>query len=265
MKKASGSLASFNSYYQAIFEDRWQSLREALILESSPIAYSKCLLKPYYMDRASVQVAYAMPPLDYDGICLDMCAAPGGKTLVLASSLGDGNIELQANELSSARRARLINVIDEHLEEKIKKRITVTPYDAAKMAKKINEKYDRILLDSPCSSERHLLHAPNTLKKWTPARIKNLSFRQWALLSSAFIMLKRNGFLIYSTCALLEIENDNVIEKLLKKYENAKITTANRWSPLCQETPLKTKYGYIYFPDIHNGAGPMYFSLITKI
>lgn len=254
---------SFDEYYAEAFGNRWTTLKEALLFTPSQLAFSQSLLKPYYMDEASVAVASSMPALD-EGLILDLCAAPGGKTLVLSSMVGKG-VRLQANELSSNRRARLHRVIEEHLCEEARQRIEVTGYDGSVMAKFCKEKYDRILVDAPCSSERHVIASPSAIKQWTPSRIKTLSIRQWALLSSAFLMLKISGFLIYSTCALLDVENDCVIDKLLKKYKNAKVVELEEKLKLHTHFPIKTRNGYAYLPDLHSGAGPMYFSLIEKI
>lgn len=259
---------SFESFYATRFGDGWEELREALLQESRPVAYSYGLLKPYYMDEASVKVGCAMPVLER-GSCLDMCAAPGGKTLVMASRFGS-HVLIQANETSSNRRARLHRVISEHLSEEKLKNIKVTPYDAAKMARHFSGKFERILLDAPCSSERHVMRSPSHLNKWSPSRIKVLSIRQWALLSSSFIMLKEGGILLYSTCALLEEENDFVVQKLINKYDVAQILSIedigkdhNAFS-IHKNVAIKKRFGYAYLPHIHNGAGPIYFSLILK-
>lgn len=262
MKETKKGKEAFEAYYSNAFGVRWNSLYEALLLPSSPIAYSENLKKTYYMDEASVAVAKVLPPLD-DGVILDMCAAPGGKTLVLSNILRDG-VRLQANELSGIRRNRLIAVIEEHLDDNVKEKISITGYDAAKMCKISISKYDRILLDSPCSSERHVLHLEKALNEWTPSRPKQLSIRQWALLSSAFLMLKESGVLVYSTCALLEIENDSVIDKLLKKYENAQIVKDITSIKEFKEQPTTTRHGFMYSPDVNNGIGPMYFCIIKK-
>lgn len=105
--------AAFEAYYSTLFGDRWPTLRESLIQETQPVAFSVCGGKPYYLDQASIYAAQALPPID-EGCYLDMCAAPGGKTLVLASGMGQ-EAQIQANELSRTRRARLLTVLDEHL------------------------------------------------------------------------------------------------------------------------------------------------------
>ena len=197
-KQVSGA-AGFEAYYSVLFGDRWPALREALLQETQPVAFSVCGGKPYYLDQASIYAAQALPPVDA-GCYLDMCAAPGGKTLVLVSGMGQ-KAQLQANERSRARRARLLTVVDEHLPPDIRTRVEVTGYDAATLPRYRQAYYDRILLDAPCSSERHVITDAKYLACWTPARIKMLAQRQWALLSAAFLLLKPGGFLVYATCA----------------------------------------------------------------
>ena len=215
--KSLAGAAVFEAYYAGLFGSRWEPLKQALLAETEPAAFSVCGEKPYYLDRASIAAAQALPLLE-EGRCLDMCAAPGGKTLVLASGMG-AEVYLQANELSRTRRTRLINVIGEHLPAAISARVEVTGFDAAILPRFEQNLYDRILLDAPCSSERHVLTDPKYLAVWTPARIKALAQRQWALLSAAFLVLKPGGFLVYATCALTDAENDGVVARLLKKYK----------------------------------------------
>lgn len=294
-KRMTGA-AAFDAYYGGLFGSRWAALRAALLEETRPVPFSVCTGKPYYLDRASIYAAEALPPAGC-GRCLDMCAAPGGKTLVLASRMGP-EVHLQANELSRVRRARLIAVLTEHLPEETVSRIEVTGYNAAALPRYRQGCYDRILLDAPCSSERHVITDTKYLERWTPARIKMLAQRQWALLSAAFLLLKPGGFLVYATCALADAENDGVVQKLLKKYgkeaavRNAAITgtaavrsdaaVCSRTEPIkpaqpavlksgvsgCNREPPvyyeQTLFGCRFLPDISGGIGPMYFSLIEK-
>ena len=102
--------------------------------------------------------------------------------------------------------------------ENINNNIQITGNDGSLICKKTDKKFDSILLDAPCSSERHVYNSPKHLEQWTASRVKNLSFTQWSLLSSAFLSLKEEGFILYSTCALAQEENDGVVKKLLKKY-----------------------------------------------
>jgi 16S rRNA C967 or C1407 C5-methylase (RsmB/RsmF family) len=189
-----------------------------------------------------------------------MCAAPGGKSLIIASRLGCGG-SLVSNERSRERRQRLIQVLDEHLEPEIRSRIVVTGQDAALLCRYERQSYSRILLDAPCSSERHVLSSPKHIAQWSPGRIRNLMVQQWALLSSGFLMLSPGGYLLYATCALSPQENDMVVAKLFGKYPEAEAAEITASSPVAAE---KTEYGRHVLPDISGGSGPLYFSLIKR-
>lgn len=276
----------FNSYYKEIFGERWEVLKEALLKESVPVSYNLSRIKgeedgelrTYYLDAASILAAFSLPLKGAEEI-LDLCAAPGGKTLVI-SSLMDEDSKLTSNERSAERKHRLSKVVEEHIPSRIKENITVTCSDGAVWCKTKSNCFDRILLDAPCSSERHVLQDEKYLAQWSPARIKTLSMEQWALLSSAYRMLKDNGILLYSTCALAPKENDEVIERLFKKFDNCvnlSFVSEKYQNLKNDEAKLqlftdnvslpdfeRTKYGYQILPDKQNGAGPIYFSIIMK-
>ena len=258
----------FDTYYSDIFGERWATLKEALFEESNHLAWKHSEnAKEYFLDAASVLVGYSLP-LENAFAILDMCAAPGGKSLLLAHRM-NVDAKLLCNERSASRRNRLVTVLNEHLPPDIRERINIASNDGSIMCKREQEVFDAILLDAPCSSERHVLCDNKYLQQWTSARIKNLAIAQWALLSSAYRLLKPNGHIVYSTCALSPIENDCVVKKLLKKFDNARLleidfeaikNSCNYSLPECE----KTEYGYHVLPDLQNGKGPMYFSLMQK-
>lgn len=273
MAKNQNKSIDFDSYYEEIFKNRWKALKEALLQEpySIKLQFEKDL-EAYFMDAASLFAATALP-LDKAENVLDLCAAPGGKSLVLSAFLPN-EANLLANELSMQRRERLISVLNQSLPKTILEKIKISPYDGSIMYKRNIEYFDAILCDLPCSSERHVLKSPKHLTAWTKGRIKNLSFTQSALISSAFLMLKPSGYLLYATCALTEIENDTVIQKLLKKNPTASVLDLdigqikekilNTFNIAIDLKPEKTQYGYHILPDTSKGAGPLYLSLIQK-
>ena len=233
--------------------------------------------EPYYLDPASVFAASQLPLSGAKEI-LDLCAAPGGKSLILSSRMTDDS-SLVCNERSAERRNRLCTVVKESLPEEINSRIQITGNDGALICKKTDKKFDSILLDAPCSSERHVYNSPKHLEQWTASRVKNLSFTQWSLLSSAFLSLNDTGYILYSTCALAKDENDGVIQKLIKKYsksqedfkiEVCKIDFSDVYKNLPSQVQIPeliiepTEFGYQILPDKNRGAGPIYFSLIHK-
>ena len=268
---------SFEQYYSSLYGKRWDDLKESFSLEPLYATFKFDNCEPYYLDSASVFASSCLP-LENSSNILDMCAAPGGKSLILASRMTDDS-SLVCNERSAERRNRLSTVIKESLPEEINSRIQITGNDGALICKKTDKKFDSILLDAPCSSERHVYNSPKHLEQWTASRVKNLSFTQWSLLSSAFLSLNDSGYILYSTCALAKDENDGVIQKLIKKYsksqedfkiEVCKIDFSYIYKNLPNQVQIPeliiepTEFGYQILPDKNRGAGPIYFSLIHK-
>lgn len=256
----------FYEFYSGIFRERWPVLLDALTKEETKPPFTSGLLKPYHLSAASIASASALLVEGKTDI-LDMCAAPGGKTLVIASRMDEG-AKLTANEFSRARRARLKKVLDEYLPGEKAGRISVTGYDGTRWSRYERACFDCILLDAPCSSERHVLSDKTCLSQWTPSRIKNLAVKQWALLSGAWLLLRPGGSLVYSTCALSPRENGEVVEKLLDKYNDAVLCLPEKEffsNPLMVGIcPEYTSSGINILPDTSCGAGPMFFSVIRK-
>ncbi|MDR1445063.1 MAG: 16S rRNA methyltransferase [Treponema sp.] len=255
--------AAFEAHYRDIYGSRWETLRESLLAPVRSVAYGEGLVKPYLLDYASVLAARSLPPetgQEETAEILDACAAPGGKTLVIAGRLR-GKTRLLANEFSTERRRRLLAVLDGHLDAEKRARVRVSGFDAAALGGRRNEwgRFDGILLDAPCSAERHVLGSAAALARWTEARPRFLARRQWALLSAAFLLLKPGGSLVYVTCALDPRENDGVAGRLLEKYGAA----------VSLDRPDFTEgeaagCGRIILPDSSDGSGPLYVARFRK-
>ena len=268
----------FEKYYAAIFGARWEKLKAALLQESEGVPFNAGA-KTYFLDSASILAALTLP-LDGAKKILDMCAAPGGKTLVLARSM-EHDAELFSNELSFERKCRLERVVSEHLFPDVKERVKITCGDGALLCKKQDALYDAILLDAPCSSERHVLSSPTHLRQWSPARVRSLAVRQWSLLSSAFRILKSGGFLLYSTCAISNEENSNIAKRLLEKFEGKVRAVKSDEIKIRQESNAKkfpelfsaiefpsfeeNEFGFSVLPDAQKNSGPIYFFLAEKL
>lgn len=268
----------FEKYYAEIFGARWEKLKAALLQESEGVPFNAGA-KTYFLDSASILAALTLP-LDGAKKILDMCAAPGGKTLVLARRM-EHDAELFSNELSFERKCRLERVVSEHLFPDVKERVKITCGDGALLCKKQDALYDAILLDAPCSSERHVLSSPTHLRQWSPARVRSLAVRQWSLLSSAFRILKSGGFLLYSTCAISNEENSNIAKRLLEKFEGKVRAVKSDEIKIIQESNVKkipelfsaiefpsfeeNEFGFSVLPDAQKNSGPIYFFLAEKL
>lgn len=246
----------FNEYYSSLYLDRWPELKEALKGKNDEKVLLPNLLSPYYMDEASI-IAASLLPVERGDSVLDMCAAPGGKSLVIASRLGSKGT-LVANDRSPERRMRMKNVFSSCLGE-TGLDIKITGYNAESWGLYEQNKYDAILLDAPCSSERHVINDPKYLSAWSESRPKRLSISQYAMLSSALIAVKENGYILYSTCSINSEENEGVITKLLTRHSSEVDIIDTK----C-DYGEKRKYGTLILPDRSNGIGPMYFCLIRK-
>lgn len=215
------------------------------------------LLDIYIMDPASVMVARALEVQAGDRV-LDMCAAPGGKSLVMIEALKEEG-EIFCNDLSPERRERLKKVIQQYVPRNVRDRVWVTGKDGVQFGLKEPGSFDRILLDAPCSGERHILENKAAQDEWSPRRTEHLATRQYSLLAAAFLAVRPGGRIVYSTCSISPVENDEVVQKLLKKKKLA---------VKLLEAPLgvggeRTAVGVSYLPD-QCGFGPLYFAVLER-
>lgn len=268
--------AGFENHFSEIYGDRWPALRASLhspeqmirrpnafagvsdfSTSGAAVRTENGLLDVYVMDAASIAAARALDVRPGDRV-LDLCAAPGGKTLVLAEALFSGGSrdgELIANEPSNDRRERLTKVIQQYLPRDVRDHVFVRGLDGVQFGLREEESYDRILVDAPCSGEKHLLENKEELALWGVKRSEGLAMRQYALLAAAWLAVKPGGRIVYSTCSISPEENDGVIGRLIKKKKTPRVVAV--------EGAEKTEFGAQFFPD-RGGAGPIYFAAIEK-
>ena len=225
-------------------------------------------LKLFYpLDLASLYPAHLLinlsKKLHPESTIGDLCSAPGGKALYYlfhTQSSPTCSFHFFANEFSNARRTRLKNNFTHYLPPFLNQALKVTPFDAKNWCTKEKEIFDLILLDAPCSSERHYLQNLKMMEEWAPSRSKRLSQEQFSLLCSALILLKPGGHLIYSTCSISPLENDMIIEKLVAKRSNEiEIVGID----ILDSSMERSKWGATILPD-SSQFGPIYFSHIIK-
>lgn len=136
---------------------------------------------------------------------LDCCAAPGGKTRILAElnpSSPVVAVELHPN------RARLMKKLV------AAKNVQIVTGDITSL--RIEEKFDRVLADVPCSGTGTLARNPEIKWKLKPEDLKDLQTRQTAILQAAMRQVAPGGRLVYSTCSLEREENTEVVERALE-------------------------------------------------
>lgn len=170
----------------------------------------------YYVQEAASMI----PPIVLDPkpneIILDMCAAPGSKSSQIAQYMQNKGI-LIANDYQYIRLQPLgINLQRMGITNSI---ITLME---GRFFKNANIRFDKILVDAPCSGTGTIRKSLKTLAIWNPDVIRRLAGQQRQLIDTAFSILKEDGTLVYSTCSLEPEEDEAVIDFLLSKYENAK-------------------------------------------
>ncbi len=297
MKKPQGP-EGFEEYYATQFPDNWQELKAGLLKETKPILrfsvknketlerlwqknnltwqtlswYPHAIEWPaeillgeelpgyadnlfYVMNASSLLPILALDPRSNERI-LDACAAPGGKTLAIADTLGDAS-ELIANDTSPKRRRRLQDNLRNYGHDEVQ----VTGKKSETLFKTQPDTYDKILVDAPCSSEKHVLNSPKHIEQWSYSRIKSLKQRQIALLSGLFLALKPGGRMVYSTCALTPEEDEEVVKKLLKKKKDA----ISLISMDIQDIPGKQgEFGWRVYPSATTNLDPMFVAIFIK-
>lgn len=164
---------------------------------------------------------------------LDMAAAPGGKTTQIAA-LVQNKANITACEINTIRAKKL--------KYNIEKQGASSVYVMQKDSRQIDDffKFDQILLDAPCSGSGTLNFDDINLEKYfTPRLIEKSIKSQLALLRKAINIVKPGGEIVYSTCSILEEENEKVLNEILKN-ENLKIVPINV-EPNAQIPLLPTK------------------------
>ena len=150
-------------------------------------------------------------------LVLDICAAPGGKTAVLAENMENIG-EIIAIDIHQ-HKIKLIDTNMKKLGIDIVKAIIMD----ARNVNKQGRKFDKILVDVPCSGYGVIRKKPEILYSKNRESVEELAKLQLEILNSAADILKDGGELVYSTCTITDKENTNNIEKFLKERKQFKV------------------------------------------
>ena len=188
-----------------------------------------------------VQEASSMiPPLVLNpkpgDIVLDLCASPGSKTTQMAAMMNHKGLII-ANDCKPDR----IKALAINLQKSGAQNVITTLRDGNRFS---GYKFDKILVDAPCSGTGTIKKSLKTISIWNPGMVRRLAHIQKRLITTAFGNLKVGGTLVYSTCSVEPEENEGIIDYLLSTQPNAQTMSINL--PLNQSPTIKEFNGTAY-------------------
>ncbi len=166
---------------------------------------------------------------------LDMCAAPGGKSGQAASKIGDGGF-LLSNEFVPKRA----KIIVSNFERLGIKNAIVTSLDTSELPKLFSDFFDLVIADVPCSGEGMFRKSSEALDEWSEENVESSAKRQKEILKNAPSLVKRGGYLLYSTCTYSIEENEAVVDDFLKANPDFSLVD------VLEELKQKTSDGIIF-------------------
>ena len=173
-------------------------------------------------------------PINEDSVILDMCAAPGNKSIQALEIMEEcarlkGILPrgvLIANDINAKRAGNMAHFFKSHFPMNIV--VTNMPAEELPVIKDARFKPDVVFCDVPCSGDGTLRKNKGLRKRWRiDYGIENHTI-QFNILDNAVKQAKKGGFVVYSTCSINPIENEAVIAAVLEKYKNVEIVNVNK-------------------------------------
>ncbi len=164
----------------------------------------------YFQDEAS-QIAAQSVSVPENGRVLDVCAAPGGKTGLIAKRLGTDAGLVVAGDLHWSR----IDYLRKNCVRQGVEFVNIVQYDATKHLPFADESFDVVFVDAPCSGTGTIRHNPEIRYFLTSRDFPALATKQLSILTNASKLVKRGGSLVYSTCSVELDENESVAQRFL--------------------------------------------------
>ncbi len=239
------------------FELKSTILQEVLAVKKVPIATgatTEYLLGHYYIQDLSSCIAVVALDAAPDQVVLDVAAAPGGKTTFMAQRMSNRGLIVALEPSTRRARSLLFNLARCGVYN-----TSIFKMDAAQ-AIKFEMKFDRVLLDAPCSCEGVIARDPIRKTSHTPADVDYCSRIQEKILESVVRTVKPGGVLVYSTCSFAPEENEMIVDRLLQNFHNVTIEPIDygtsgllrfgdmRFSGLLKNTRR-------FYPHIHDTTG----------
>jgi 16S rRNA C967 or C1407 C5-methylase (RsmB/RsmF family)/NOL1/NOP2/fmu family ribosome biogenesis protein len=209
----------------------------------------------YVQESSSMFVEHILNAIDAprEGVFLDLAAAPGGKSTILSSYLGESGF-LVANEVLKPRA----NILKENIIKWGLGNTLVTQNDPEHF-RDLQGFFDLVLVDAPCSGEGMFRRDHHSRSEWSMDNVNLCAARQERILDIAGSLVKPDGYLIYSTCTFNEKENEEMIRFLVEEfaYSPVRIPLISDWNIVESKTETEEGifYGYQFLPHLVQGEG----------
>ena len=195
---------------------------------------------------------------------LDLCAAPGGKSTHLADLMNERGL-LVSNEVISSRAATLA----ENMAKWGVANSVVTNSDPSAFSK-LQNLFDLILVDAPCSGEGMFRKNPDAIGEWSLNNVKLCAQRQRRILNDIWPALRQGGYLIYSTCTFNHLENADNVQYIVEELGAEVISLAPQEWELLRSCGVEAvgdgkaaSLGYQFLPGLARGEG-QFFAILRK-
>lgn len=227
---------------------------------------NKVSLNPLYLSGA-------IYPMDYSAFCvskqlfnviknkndlriLDLCSAPGGKSIAL-NNLLNNNFELMVCNDFTYKRAEILKT---NIERQGIKNVVVTSNAPKDFLNFFKEYFSTIILDAPCSGSGMSRKKEKMDDVWSYSKVQECCLLQNDLLETSYNLLQKDGILCYSTCSYSKEEDEDMISCFLKKHQDCILL------PMIQDNSKDgiNSIGKRYIPGLFKGEG-QYCCLIQKI
>lgn len=226
--------------------------------------YDKIGNHPYHhAGLIYVQEPAAMAPaecieINPDWHILDMCAAPGGKSVQLKNNLGENGV-LVSNEIIPSR----CKILTGNIERLGLKNVITTCLDTFKLAENFPETFDLIMVDAPCSGEGMFRKEEIAVSEWSYENVLKCAKRQKEILENAVSCLKKGGYIVYATCTFSLEENEMMINDFLNNHPEFEIIPVKSEVAKNSSDGIKfdgcstenIKYARRFYPHKNRGEG----------
>ena len=203
----------------------------------------------YVQDESAMLVPYLLSPGEAQCI-VDLCAAPGGKTTHLAQLMGNAG-KLVAVDVSAEK----IALLERNCRRVHANNVETRVMDATKEDIGFLRTADAVLIDAPCSGFGTLRRHPDIRWNKTSEQIRALSDIQYNLLKNAGQHIKPGGILVYSTCSIEPMENEEVVQRFLVDFPMYRVEDTRRFLPDIPSSAI-TPQGFVQtFPHKHGTDG----------